>query len=165
MGDGRLAKKEDNEQKTSKRLRLKKRVLEIDNETFLNEDLFMSVDQFEQSRVKLPPFFLDDNDANAEVFLCPDCEGVVEGEDKVCPHCGTEFEDEDEAYVLDYDMIEDREPERIIKDFCNRECYEPDPTFDKALDDKCCVHCRKYLTTECQYIDDFMDDVEDYEPD
>jgi hypothetical protein len=36
----------------------------------------------------------------------------------------------------------------------------------KKFDDKCCEHCRKYLTLSCEHLEDFMDeivDVVDYE--
>jgi hypothetical protein len=35
-----------------------------------------------------------DEDESEEFFVCEDCEGEVSAEDKICPHCGRRFPDE-----------------------------------------------------------------------
>jgi hypothetical protein len=49
------------------------------------------------------------------------------------------------------------------QEFCNRECYEFNEKLKADLDDTCCEHCGKYLTLQCQYLDDFLDEIEDLE--
>lgn len=52
------------------------------------------------------------------------------------------------------------------EEFCDRECYEFNKKLKAQFDDKCCEHCRKYLTLSCEHLEDFMDeivDVVDYE--
>ena len=39
-------------------------------------------------------------------------------------------------------------------------CYEPNPALPPAEDDGRCVHCRKFLTVECPYIDHFLSEDE-----
>ncbi len=39
-------------------------------------------------------------------------------------------------------------------------CYEFNTTFLPMLDDRSCEHCRKWLTMECEHIDDFINDEE-----
>jgi len=45
------------------------------------------------------------------------------------------------------------------------ECYEFNERLDPSLDDGECIHCRKYLTLSCPHIDEFLDDLEDFEVD
>jgi hypothetical protein len=45
-------------------------------------------------------------------------------------------------------------------EYCGRECYEFNENLDPSKDDECCEHCRKYLTVQCKYIDEFLDDEE-----
>jgi hypothetical protein len=49
--------------------------------------------------------------------------------------------------------------------FVNRPCYEFNGALARGLDDAHCRHCRHYLTARCPHIDEFLDDVEDLEPD
>lgn len=35
-------------------------------------------------------------------------------------------------------------------------CYESNPILAGSDDDGRCVHCRKFLTLECPYIDHFL---------
>jgi len=35
-------------------------------------------------------------------------------------------------------------------------CYETNPDLSGSEDDGRCVHCRKFLTLECPYIDHFL---------
>jgi hypothetical protein len=37
-------------------------------------------------------------------------------------------------------------------------CYEENPTLGATVDDGQCAHCRKFLTTECEYIDHFLEE-------
>jgi hypothetical protein len=48
--------------------------------------------------------------------------------------------------------------------FFNRPCYEFNPALARGMDDAHCRHCRHYLTARCPHIDEFLDDVEDLEP-
>lgn len=49
--------------------------------------------------------------------------------------------------------------------FVNRPCYEFNGALARGMDDTHCRHCRHYLTARCPHIDEFLDDVEDLEPD
>lgn len=40
-------------------------------------------------------------------------------------------------------------------------CYEFNRKLLKKLDSGYCEHCRKYLTTECDKIDEFMGDIDE----
>jgi hypothetical protein len=48
--------------------------------------------------------------------------------------------------------------------FFNRPCYEFNGMLARGLDDTHCRHCRHYLTARCPHIDEFLDDVDDLEP-
>jgi hypothetical protein len=48
--------------------------------------------------------------------------------------------------------------------FVNRPCYEFNGALARGMDDTHCMHCRHYLTARCPHIDEFLDDVEDLEP-
>jgi hypothetical protein len=48
--------------------------------------------------------------------------------------------------------------------FVNRPCYLFNPKLAPSQDDRHCSHCRMYLTARCPHIDEFLDDVEDFEP-
>jgi hypothetical protein len=52
------------------------------------------------------------------------------------------------------------EPDR----FANRPCFEFNTLLPSHLDDAHCTHCRFYLTARCPHIDEFLDDVDDLEP-
>ena len=41
-------------------------------------------------------------------------------------------------------------------------CYSFNDSLPIADDDRFCEHCKKYLTTECEHLGEFMDDIEDY---
>lgn len=43
-------------------------------------------------------------------------------------------------------------------DFINRECYLFNRNLDRTLDDARCIHCRNYLTLQCKYIHEFVDE-------
>jgi len=45
--------------------------------------------------------------------------------------------------------------------FIGYPCFEFDPRLDPSRNDTRCVHCRKYLTVACEYIDEFVEDEED----
>ncbi len=40
-------------------------------------------------------------------------------------------------------------------------CYEFNDTLNRGLDDWRCVHCRKFLTVECPYIDEMVGEGDD----
>lgn len=42
-------------------------------------------------------------------------------------------------------------------------CYEFNRTLKRNFDDGRCEHCKKYLTTVCEHIDEFLEDIEDLE--
>lgn len=42
-------------------------------------------------------------------------------------------------------------------------CYEFNESLPVEMDDGKCIHCRKYLTVQCERIDEFIDEVEYYE--
>lgn len=44
------------------------------------------------------------------------------------------------------------------------ECYVFNDSLDSILDDGDCEHCRYFLTTKCPHVDEFLEEVEDMEP-
>lgn len=46
-------------------------------------------------------------------------------------------------------------------EFCNRECYEFNERLKSQFDDDCCEHCKKYLTIQCEHLEDFQAEIED----
>jgi hypothetical protein len=71
-----------------------------------------------------------------------------------------EYEINPGGYFMKWGQKQDDEDE-----FCNRECYEFNEKFPEDLDDKCCMHCIMYLTLNCPHINDFIDDIEELDPD
>jgi hypothetical protein len=47
--------------------------------------------------------------------------------------------------------------------FRYRECYVFNINLGLSLDDARCSHCRKYLTLDCKYINEFVDGDEGVE--
>ena len=45
--------------------------------------------------------------------------------------------------------------------FIDRECYVFNKNLDRSLDDARCEHCRFYLTVNCKYIHEFVDEEGD----
>jgi hypothetical protein len=45
-------------------------------------------------------------------------------------------------------------------EYTDRKCYEFNAYLEPALDDGRCVHCRKFFTLECEYIDEFIEEEE-----
>lgn len=45
------------------------------------------------------------------------------------------------------------------------ECYVFNDALDPLLDDGACEHCRHFLTMRCPHVDEFIEEVEDMEPD
>lgn len=43
------------------------------------------------------------------------------------------------------------------------ECYVFNKKLHKGLDDMCCEHCAKFLTTDCKRIDEFLEDIDEFE--
>jgi len=50
------------------------------------------------------------------------------------------------------------EDETFEDGFTGYPCYEFNPRLEPSVNDTRCVHCRKYLTTACDYIDEFLED-------
>lgn len=124
----------------------KKARFEVDAEVLLKDDMFMSVDDFQQRRVVLP--FLEDDDYY---------EDEEEDEDD-------DEEDDDEEYEEggNRSIASDEEE---TQDFCGRDCYVFNPKFPDSMNDDCCVHCKMFLTIQCPHLDDFMDEVDGLDPD
>jgi hypothetical protein len=51
---------------------------------------------------------------------------------------------------------------KIGDEFCGRECYEFNGKLKDQFDDDCCEHCSKYLTLQCEYLEDFMSEIDGY---
>ncbi|MCL4325993.1 MAG: hypothetical protein M1481_04125 [Candidatus Thermoplasmatota archaeon] len=47
--------------------------------------------------------------------------------------------------------------------FIDRECYTFNKDLKSKFNDKRCEHCKFYLTMNCKYINDFIDEMEDME--
>ncbi|MGB9635664.1 MAG: hypothetical protein ACPL1Y_00215 [Thermoplasmata archaeon] len=43
-------------------------------------------------------------------------------------------------------------------------CYVFNDAMDPLLDDGACEHCKYFLTMKCPHIDEFIEEVEDMEP-
>ena len=48
--------------------------------------------------------------------------------------------------------------EPFDEDFIGYPCFEFNTTLSPDRNDTRCVHCRKYLTIECEYLDQFLED-------
>ena len=48
-------------------------------------------------------------------------------------------------------------------DLCGQDCFEFNEKLDQEMDDGCCEHCSKFFTTRCQHLDEFMDEIDDYD--
>jgi hypothetical protein len=46
----------------------------------------------------------------------------------------------------------------------NRPCYQFNPRLPRATDDRGCEHCHHYLTARCPHLEEFLDDLEDPDP-
>ena len=53
------------------------------------------------------------------------------------------------------------EDEASDDDFIGYPCFEFNAALDPELNDTRCVHCRKYLTVQCEYLDQFLGDEAD----
>ena len=42
-------------------------------------------------------------------------------------------------------------------DFVGRTCYVFNPQLPKDQNDTMCIHCRKFMTLDCEHIGDFID--------
>ena len=139
--------------KKSRKRQRKKIRLEVDEKTLEDEDLFMSVGDFADRRVILPDFLTDETWDQEET---EDDEG--DGSEDDDEDTGDD-DDEEEGFDLEGGEVEQKHAQ---DEFCGRECYEFNARLESSLNDRCCVHCSKYLTLRCPYLDDFMDDIEDY---
>jgi len=150
MVGGRLAKKKG----------LAEKMDQDDEDLLENTEMFMSVKDFQDRMVVLPELGRkkgagetepEDNEADEE-------EGEAEGE-------GAEGEVEDEEEGEEEGGDEEEGDEEMDAKFCNRECYQFNTKMAVELDDKCCKHCRLYLTLQCVHIKDFMDEVDEADVD
>ena len=46
----------------------------------------------------------------------------------------------------------------------NRPCYEFNLKLPRPTDDRGCEHCRHYLTARCPHLEEFLEDLEEPEP-
>ena len=81
--------------------------------------------------------------------------------------------DPDDKKLLNYPRLDDKA--RLLPEIKETEeegeepkspmeCYIFNPRLKKEFNDGKCEHCKKYLTTSCPYINEFIDEVEDMEP-
>jgi hypothetical protein len=132
--------------------------MDLDDEELLeNKEMFMSVKDFDERRVILPEFGRKKKDAEASEKV----ETVEEetAEEEVDEEA---VEDEGDAEEEEGEEEEDEgsEDEDDAK-LCNRECYQFNAKLSPELDDKCCKHCKLYLTLQCPHIKEFMDEVDE----
>ncbi|MEW5937184.1 MAG: hypothetical protein AB1665_05125 [Candidatus Thermoplasmatota archaeon] len=45
-------------------------------------------------------------------------------------------------------------------EYCGRECYVFNKALRPQMDDECCEHCAKFLTLDCKYIEEFLEEEE-----
>jgi len=135
-----------------------------------DKEMFMSVKDFQERMVVLPDFGRKKKGAGG---MHQDVEAQQPDgpKEEVADEEGGEEEGDVDAEEGDEEEVEEEggdeeggEEEDDAR-FINRECYEFNSKLDAGQDDKHCRHCKKYLTLHCPHIKDFMDDVEDYEPD
>ncbi|HEY4705512.1 MAG TPA: hypothetical protein VII27_07260 [Thermoplasmata archaeon] len=50
------------------------------------------------------------------------------------------------------------EDEAVEDEFIGFPCFEFNTALAPERDDTRCIHCRKYLTVACEYLDDFFED-------
>lgn len=121
----------------------------------------MSVKDFEERMVVLPEFGKKRSSTGmhqeVEEEAKPEEEEEEQREDE--SEDGEEADEGDEAEGDEEDGSEEGEEEP--DKFCNRECYVFNVKIEGALDDKCCKHCKLYLTLQCPHINEFMDEVEE----
>ncbi|MDG6221043.1 MAG: hypothetical protein QCI38_06295 [Candidatus Thermoplasmatota archaeon] len=60
--------------------------------------------------------------------------------------------------LLWYDSGEEEEEDEEPNGF---PCYEFNSSLPENLDDDYCVHCKKYLTLQCEHLELFLDEVEE----
>jgi hypothetical protein len=139
----------------------KRRVAEkVDDEEELleNKEMFMSVKDFQDRMVVIPEFGRKKKSASS---MHQDVEQPAEPEkeEEQREDEGTDQEevDEEEEEGDEEEEGEEEDPDK----FCNRECYAFNVKLEAGLDDKCCKHCKLYLTLQCPHISEFMDEVEE----
>ena len=146
-----VEEKEFELKKRKRRKRSKKIKIEVTDDVLQQEDMFMSVQDFENRRVLLPDFLEEEDWEEDDDY---DDDDQAEDDDDY-------DEDEDDD---DYDDDQDT-PDDEVEPFCNRDCYDFNERLDRSKDDKCCVHCNLYLTLACPHLKDFMDDIDGLDPD
>jgi hypothetical protein len=137
-----------------------------DEEILENQDMFMSIKDFEERMVVLPEFGRKKKGAGGMHQDASAEEPVEEPEEVGVEGKGGDEVDDDETDVdaegdSEDESGDEEEEEEEGDEFCNRECYEFNSKMGADLDDKCCRHCKKYLTLHCPHIKEFMDEVEE----
>jgi|GEM_PF-1508394 len=124
----------------------------------------MSVKDFEERMVVLPEFGRKKKSASG-MHQDVDEEAKPKEEEEQREDEGTDTEDADEEEEEGGEEEEEEGEEEGEEDepdkFCNRECYVFNVKLEGTLDDKCCKHCKLYLTLQCPHISEFMDEVEE----
>jgi hypothetical protein len=142
-----LVKEEEFELKKRKRRKRSKKIrIEVTDDVLQQEEMFMSVQDFENRRVELPDFLLEE-DWEEDDYEDDDYD---------------DDDDQDDDYDDDYDDDQDTDE---VEPFCNRACYVFNKRLERSKDDKCCVHCNLFLTLACPHLSDFMDDIDGLDPD
>ncbi len=44
------------------------------------------------------------------------------------------------------------------EDFVGRACYDFNTMLDDELDDTACFHCHKFMTLQCEHIQEFIEE-------
>jgi hypothetical protein len=124
--------------------------------------MFMSVKDFQDRMVVLPEFGRKKKSASSGMHQDIEEDQEPEEEEEQREDEGTETEDADEGEDEEASDEEGGEEEEEDPDkYCNRECYVFNAKLEGTLDDKCCKHCKLYLTLQCPHINEFMDEVEE----
>jgi hypothetical protein len=123
--------------------------------------MFMSVKDFQDRMVVLPEFGRKKKSASSGMHQDVEEDQEPEEEEQREDE-GTDTEDADEGEEAEGSDEEGGEEEEEDPDkYCNRECYVFNAKLEAPLDDKCCKHCKLYLTLQCPHINEFMDEVEE----
>jgi hypothetical protein len=152
MVGGRLAKKKG----------LAERMAQDDEDLLENKDMFMSVKDFQDRMVVLPELGQKKGAGGTGPDVKeppPEEEDEEEAEGEDTEEEGGEADDGEEGEEEGGE--EEEGEEGMDEKTCNRECYQFNPKMTPELDDKCCKHCRLYLTLQCPHIKEFMDEVDE----
>ena len=73
-----------------------------------------------------------DTDEEEEMFACEICDGLVSENDNVCPHCGAVFEDEEEEFVEEQNLLH---PHRVDRHLDRQKADHPEDQRNPDLRD------------------------------